>query len=209
MGNLKLRGNAKREFTADLMEVTVSVSTDGETAAYAIKKGKKETEKILKLLVELGADLSRVIMTNENVSEPSRYSDDGFYTFQKSISFMTQADLDLLERLSCGIIEREIDATYRERFCLSNAENVSKQVLQEALLDSRKKAEVMAETLGQKITGVESVKCDEYNDDDEDAEIRYCLCSEQESEIGGSLATQLSPGTITVEKHVDVSWIVE
>lgn len=47
MGKIKVRGSAKREFIADVMNVDISVYTDGETAASAIKKGKKETEKVL------------------------------------------------------------------------------------------------------------------------------------------------------------------
>lgn len=211
MGKLKLRGHTKRKFTADLMEVTISISTDGETAAYAINKGKRETEKVLKLLVELGIDLSKVKMINEYVSEPSRYDDEEWYSFEKSISFISQANLTLLERLSSGIVEREIDAIYRERFCVSNAENVEKQVLQEALLDSRKKAEAMAETLGQRITGIESAKCDGYEGDNEEEDdgIRFFSKGFVVDKYPDSLAEQLAPGTIVIEKSIDVSWIVE
>ena len=212
MGQIKIRGTAKKKYIADLMGVNITISTDGETAAYAIKKGKKEVEKVLKLLVELGADLSKVVMTNENVSEPSRYSHDEFYTFQKSISFMSKADLGLLERLSIGIIQREIDATYREHFCHSNAEEISKEVLQEALVDSRKKAEAIAESLGQKIVGIETAKCDEYCEDEDslcDTSYKLFPCSIDDDEFGSGLATQLSPGKISIERTIDVAWIVE
>lgn len=51
-----------------------------------------------------------------------------------------------------------------------------------------------------------STKCDEYDDDDvELLKPKMCL---QEG-VGGSLATQLSPDMITIEKSIDVSWIVE
>ena len=200
MGKLKLRGYAKRNFTADLMEVTLTVSTDGETAAYAINKGKKESEKVLELLAELGVDLSKVMMKNESVSEPSRYHDNDCYGFEKNISFMTNASLQLLERLSLGIAEREINATYRERFCLSNADNISKQVLQDALIDSRKKAEAVAETLGQRVVGIDSAKCDEYRNDDNDEDVSYCMkYTEREYAAGVLLADQLSPDKIEVE----------
>jgi len=87
-----------------------------------------------------------------------------------------RANLGLLEKLSLGITEAEIDATYRERFCLSNADDVRKQVLQEALADSCKKAEAVAETLGQKVVGIETAQCDEYRDDeDEEDAVAYKL----------------------------------
>lgn len=205
MGKIKINGSAKKEFRADIMKVDISISTEGETAASAINKGKKETEKILQLLVDLGFELSKVSMENDHVSNPSRYDDDKCYHFEKEISFTSSANLALLESISAGIIRDEINATYNETFCLSNFESAKKSVLQEALLDSKKKAEIIAETLGQKVVGIESAKCDEYSDDVGDG-IEYMCC---EQERGGSLASMLSPDTISVDKSIDVTWIIE
>lgn len=211
MGNLKVNGKARCKFTADLMEIIISVSTEGETAAYAIRKGKKETEKVLNLLVELGIDLSKVKMKTEDVTEPRYYNDDEGYRFEKKVSFMTKADLKLLERLSAEISEREIDATYRECFGLTDSVNIGKQVLRAALLESRKKAELIAETFGQKIVGIELAKCDDYRGDDEEDvyDTKFFLAPNSGPECLDSLSEQLSPDTIIVEKSVDVSWIVE
>ena len=46
MGKLKITGNAKKEFKADAMEITITIATDGETSAHALNKGKRETEKL-------------------------------------------------------------------------------------------------------------------------------------------------------------------
>ncbi|MDO4756141.1 MAG: SIMPL domain-containing protein [Parabacteroides sp.] len=206
MGKLKITGNAKKEFKADAMEITITIATDGETSAHALNKGKKETEKLLQLLVDIGIDLSSVTMKRDSISGPGRYNDDKLYRFEKNICFMSDANLTTLEMLSSGIIKDELNATYTENFCLYNTENAKKEVLQDALLDSKKKAEAIAETLGQKITGIDCAKCDEYDDDDvELLKPKMCL---QEG-VGGSLATQLSPDMITIEKSIDVSWIVE
>ena len=205
MGKIKINGSAKKEFKADIMKVDISISTAGETAASAINKGKKETEKLLQLLVDLGFELSKVSMENDHVSNPSRYDDDKCYHFEKEISFTSSANLALLESISDGIIRNEINATYDETFCLSNIESAKKSVLQDALLDSKKKAEIIAETLGQKVVGIESAKCDEYREDTEN-EIEYMCC---EQEHAGSLACLLSPDTISVDKSIDVTWIIE
>ena len=87
MGKIKINGSAKKEFKADIMKVDISIATAGETAASAINKGKKETEKLLQLLVDLGFELSKVSMENDHVSNPSRYDDDKCYHFEKEISF--------------------------------------------------------------------------------------------------------------------------
>lgn len=205
MGKIKINGSAKKEFKADVMRVDISISTAGETSASAINKGKKETEKVLQLLADLGFELSKVSMEKDRVSNPSRYDDDKYYHFEKEISLTSSANLALLESISDGLIKNEINATYDEAFYLSDIESAKKAVLQDALLDSKKKAEIIAETLGQKVVGIESAKCDEYREDAESE--RLYMCCEQERPV--SLAAMLSPDTISVDRSIDVTWNIE
>ena len=185
MGQIKIKGIAKKEFKADVMEITISISTKGETAALAVNKGKKETERVLQLLVDIGIDLSKATMKKERVSEPSRYDDDKFYEFEKDISLKTDANLNVLDILSSGIIDKEINATYTEYFSLSYVETAQNEVLQEALLDAKKKAETIAKTLGQKVVGIECAKCDDYDEDDIIEPIPHKMCLYEGG--GGSL----------------------
>lgn len=205
MGKIKVHGNAKKEFKADTMMVDISISTAGETSAIAITKGKKETEKVLQLLVNLKFELSKVSMEHDRVSSPGRYDDDKYYHFEKEISFTSSADLALLESISDGLIKNEINATYDETFYLSNIESAKKSVLQDALLDSKKKAEIIADTLGQKVVGLESAKCDEYEEEEFEHKVTY-ICQETATR---SLASRLSPDIIIVDKSIDVTWNIE
>lgn len=206
MGKFKIKGNAEKEFIADLMKVNIEISTLGETSASAIGKGKKESEKTLKLLSDLKVELSKVSMTSDKVLKPYHCNDDKFYHFEKNISFVTAANLTLLEALSDGIIQNEINATYNETFYLSNVEAANKAVIKEALLDAKKKAEALAQTLEKKVFGIESATCDDY-------EAKKSLTksiSLSDSYIGStSLATKLSPDVIRISKSIDTVWIID
>lgn len=205
MGSIKIKGIAKKEFRADVMKVDISISTSGETPASAINKGKKETENMLKLLLELGINLAEVTMESEQVSKPSNYKDDKLYYYDKEISFIALANLVMLDLLSEGISKSEINATYDEMFYLSNIEAAKKEVLQQALQDAKKKADILAETLGQKVVGLESTKCDEYEEEEFDHMV-HCL---HENRARTSLAAKLSPDTIIVDKSVYSTWLIE
>lgn len=205
MGQIKINGFAIKEFKADIMTVSISVSAKGETAAIAVKKGKKETEKILQLLVDIGLDLSKVKMKKDKVSEPNRYDGD-LYTYEKDISFSTETNLSILELVSNGIVNREINAAYTEFFSLSYIQEAQKEVLQEALLNSEKKAKAIAEALGQKIIGIESAKCNKYDDEDE---VLMPHAMSVRDYCDSSLEVQLSPDTVNIERSIDVAWLVE
>lgn len=207
MGQIKVRGSAKREFIADVMNVDVSVYTDGETAASAIKKGKKETEKVLELLESLGIDLSGVRMETDSVNAPSRYDDSGQYRFEKEISFGASANLSLLEAISNGIAKQEINAVYDEVFHLANSTEANKIVLQEALANSKNKAEAIAEGLGKAVLSMESAKCDDFRDSDDN--IEYEAEWSEREQAPKAAAEKLSPNVIVINKNIDVVWITD
>ncbi len=206
MGKIKINGSAKKEFKADVMSVNLSISTSGETSASAIMRGKKETEKLLRLLVDMGIDLGDVTMKGDRVSEPSRYNDDDLYHFSKEIVFAADANLATLELLSSGIISEEINTTYSETFCLSDTASAHNEVLQEALLDAKKKAEEIAKILGQKVIGIEEARCDAYEDDEPEEVVYKMSCAGRCEE---SLASKLSPDTVSIARSIDVIWNIE
>lgn len=207
MKQIKVKGYAKKEFVADIMEIRISISTRGETPSIALNKGKRETERVLQLLVDIGLDLANISMINDEVSEPSRYDDEKTFHFEKDVSFKTNVNLEMIEKISSGIMDEEINATYTESFALMDHASAEKNVLQSALIDAKKKAEAIAETLGQKVVGIECAKCDDYNDEEnEDSMVhKLCLCEGS----GSSLASKLSPRTIQIDKSIDVAWIIE
>ena len=206
MGKIKVNGSAKKEFKADVMKVRLTISTEGETSASAITRGKKETEKLLQLLVDMGIDLEDVVMKRDRVSEPSRYNDDDMFHFLKEIVFATETNLAILETLSAGIIREEINATYDESFCLSDTASAHNEVLQEALLNAKKQAEEFAKTLGQKVIGIEEARSDAY-EDDEPEEVVYKMAKPCSGE--GNLATKLSPDMVSIARCIDVIWNIE
>ncbi len=207
MAQIKINGIAKKKFNADVMKVYITVTGVGESAAIAIKKGKSDTEKILKLLQGVGINLSDVFVEADRVSAPGNYDDDNLYRFKKKLTFTSQVNLSLLELLKDGIVKEEIRAVYDESFVLSDMEKFKSSVLQDALLNSKNKAEAIAESLGKKIIGIESAKCDEYADiEDINQSVHYLR-----GDINAvpSLSELLSPDTVLIEKSIDVIWIIE
>ena len=174
MGSIKIKGIAKKEFRADVMQVNILISISGDTPASAINKGKKEIKSMLKLLLELGINLADVTMESEQISKPADYKDDRLYYYDKEISFIAPANLVMLDLLSEGISKSEINVAYDEMFYLSNIAAAKKEVLQQALQDAKKKADILAEALGQKVVGLESAKCDEYEEEEFDHMV-HCL----------------------------------
>lgn len=207
MGKIKITGTAKREVAADVMNIIIAISAKGKTPELAIREGKEDVEKLLQLLVNLGIDITKVEMQEEEVSDGSRYSDDkSEYKFSKRVNIKAALNLKLLETLGTGIADNRISAVYVENFYYSNERSLERELVREALMDSREQAFSLAEALGQSVKGMEEIIGEEYGS----------VTGYHEAEMscpymfgGDSLSAELAPHVLEFEKKINVIWLVE
>ena len=85
------------------------------------------------------------------------------------------------------------------------------QLLKEAVLDSKKKAEMIASAMGQKVIGIETLNAGErYNSYDSEEKAYYDQFSHKIGETHScSKSNRLQAPFITEYEHVDVEWIIE
>lgn len=210
MGTIKVIGKAEKEFTADIMEIVIEINVANPDYSKTLSQGNEETEKLLKILTDSGYNITDILLNKEDVSQDESESGKKYYEFNKAISFTTGASPANLVALSDELCKNKIKASYDHTFKLSNRKELENAVLKEALTDSRKKAEMISETFGQKITGIEKVDCDlryyavyaESNKGDLDAILR-CRTTNY------SLSEKISPDKIKLSKEIEVTWIME
>ena len=209
MGKIKITGTAKREVAADIMRISITVSAREKTPELAIREGKENVEKLLQLLVQLGIDITKVEMRDEDVSNESRYNSDSIiYKYEKELALKTKLDLALLEAIGIGISENRIAAEYSETFEFSGEKELEKEVLCEALADSKMKVDALVKTLGQAVKGIEEATGDTRTID------RPHIIAEghhfcKSVEVEDFFATKLAPYIIEISKEIVVTWIVE
>lgn len=210
MGTIKVIGKAEKEFTADIMEIVIEINVANPDYSKALSQGNEETEKLLKILTGLGYNITNILLNKEDVSEYESKSGNKYYGFSKVISLTTGASPANLVAISDALCKNQIKSSYNHKFKLSNRKELENAVLKEAMTDSRKKAEIISETFGQKITGIEKVDCDlryyavysESNEDNLDAILR-CRTTNY------SLSAKISPDKIKLSKEIEVTWIME
>ena len=207
MGKISVKGSAAMEFTADVMELSLTVNAESASAVTAAQKGKAQTEALLKTLAELGIDLAEMAMKSESVSEQRGFNGNPpTYRFTKNMELKTAASLPLLEEISAAIVENNIPAHYSESFALSNRGDCENQVITAALADARAKAELIASATGGRITGLDSAEY-EYCDG---AAVMCCKGAAGELMRGAEpLAARLSPDKVTVSKEIKTVWTAE
>ena len=105
------------------------------------------------------------------------------------------------------------DISFSTLYRVSNEAFLNKIVLKDAIEDSRKKAELLAESMGTRIIGIETANLSGDNDvydltkDEEDNEPEvYYMTRNTKSE---RLSDKLKPNNIPIRQEVKIVWLTE
>ena len=208
MGKLMIKGEAKRRVEADMETITIRFQSREGTSANAAERVISDSEEFLEIIKELGVDLSSIQLANDDIEQNS-YNDDIEVTATRELMLEIGYDIrfnnDILDIIQKNNMNVDLEVVHD----ISNRSALHEELIQEAVADSRKKAELIASATGQKIIGIDEVHLGE----------RYVesrmdwMCQEKERSIArpraAMLSDQLKAPVVTESETVNVTWIIE
>ena len=208
MGKLMIKGEAKRRVEADIETITIRFQSREGTSANAAERVISDSEEFLEIIKELGVDLSSIQLANDGIDQDS-YNDDIEVTATRELMIEIGYDIrfnnDILDIIQKNNMNVDLEVVHD----ISNRSALHEELIQEAVADSRKKAELIASATGQKIIGIDEVHLGE----------RYVesrmdwMCQEKERSIArpraAMLSDQLKAPVVTESETVNVTWIIE
>lgn len=166
MAELNIKGRATREVKCMESVHKFKFSKKGTSFAEATEKLDEEVEKFLSEAEEIGIKASS-FKTEGIVSEYDTYPEETEmrYSADQVISFKAAVALKLTNAFLQMIYNKKLDVEYNERHNFSNYSEIHKDLLKEAIEDSRRKAEMIASCAGKKLLGIKKVdtNIDRYN----------------------------------------------
>lgn len=207
MAKIKVNGKAEQEYKADKCRIYLTVQANKETSDKASKSVCTQVESLLEQLLQLGIKPEDIEVISDNISENSRYdSDDSSYLSERELSFCIPAEVKAVNKIRQIIENGYEDVSLRTEYFISNEKELQKQLLMDAIADSRARADVFAKATGREVISVHAA-----NLDDQDWEMysgvgeRGLLLKEASPY---SLSDQLTPEKIKLSADVAITWIV-
>lgn len=162
MGTLNIIGRAERKVHCNAMQIYLTFSACENTSALASKKAMQNCEDFLNLLQKNQIDISKLTIQDIDNSEEN-FSDEVKYCAEREIQLDTDYSMTFLNQLDVWIQQVDYSVSLSTNFYINNLEEVHQELLHEAINNSRQKAEILAETMHQKITGFETIQLDDYH----------------------------------------------
>lgn len=207
MGKLSIVGKAEREFSYNAVEITVKFYVREKTTAEAVNKMMEQNEKLLEAITEAGVNMKDIHVGDNAIEQ--YYSQDKMYVkATREMKIRLQFDMHFINSLMSMISEQDLSVDLDCKYQLTNREEIHMELMKEAVADSKKKAEVIAEVTGQKIVGIDSI----------DKERFYCVGFEYDEKddifydsmaIFSGLSNKLQSPITTESESISVVWLIE
>lgn len=207
MGKLTVMGKAEKSYTCDMMIITLSFQAYEKNTSSAVEIVMSQCERFLEILEEQGFDISNIHIGDNGVQ--CRKDDDNgelVIEAEREIKLRLAFDMKVLNEITEIIAKNSNYVDMDVSFTLSTMAESHNQLIKEAVIDSQKKAEMIAETTGQKVIGIDTMKIgDKYGRIQmNDEEIHYMKSSEPLSR-----ADMLKAPMYYDTNEVEVTWIIE
>ena len=162
MGAITVTGFAKRSVAYDRMIITVTFHAWAKTTDQVLTEIESQSEKFLQILKDEGFGIKSIQMKNTDLDEKKNNGSDKSFDISvsgsKSLLLDSPLNMKVINGIQDVIKENKMDASFSVSFYLSDTEELHRELLKEAIEDSRKKAEIIAESVGEKVIGIEEAQ---------------------------------------------------
>ena len=209
MKKIVTRGNASREVEYDMMDISIRFYAYEMTTKDALRRISAQTEEFLEKLETIGVDISG-IMAGKNEVSRDRYDERNRVEAVRRMSMRTAYGFGIVDAVMKIIEHSSYDADIDVVPFLSPdwVEEVNNILLKEATADARNKADLIAKSMGQIVSGIKELKTDEdyYVYDDTVLTSKGVIM--EKIEPSGNYS-KLSNERKTLRRSVYAEWMIE
>lgn len=208
MGKLKITGKASHEYSFDLVAITIRFQVHEHTAAEAMTKVLAQCEEFLSLMHDEGIAPDKIRIGDNSVEQ--EYDDKELdVCATREIILRVPFDMTFANYVMTLVQEKKYDVDINTDYQLSNRVQIHNDLIKEAIKDSKEKASFIAEEMGQKIVGIDSVEIgDRY-----DSYMDYMCCEQERPRRAcyGALphSNKLQSPVTEEYESVEVVWLIE
>ncbi len=220
MGKIKIIGKAKREYQPDQCEINLTLNARKRTSDVSSKQVNDQMEKLLAAFVDIGIQPENIVITTDKALPLSELRFQGsdespkefLYEAARGIRLTVSPDQRIINIIRDITEDGFKNISFSRTYKVSNEIALRKELLKEAIADSKAQALFLAESMGQRIVGVETANLsgrEEFSDSWESEiektmrNLRGCSPSQR------PLSDKLKADTIELSAEVNIVWLID
>ena len=207
MSIFKIRGQAQKVVTYDIVEIEISFVAKNKDSYIASKKALEESDRFLNEVNSIGLSAETFVLSDDRTSEG--YRDDGEFKSTREIGIRVPFNMEMINQIRNILDEGRYAAEFNLNYEYSKMDELHRELLTEALRDSKANADALANSMNMKVKGIDSINVEEKEAVTMDWMEQECttLCRRKGSPLIES--DKLKAGETCEEASLDVKWIIE
>ena len=205
MGTIQVSCKAARKVECDLLEYTLTFTRTKGSVSLAIDAVEKDMEKTLEALKNFGVAIEHIHVEKDSVDEGYSQKDTAVFECERKVRFKIKANNAFTNRLMDILKNNQISALVDTNYYYSEEQKLRKELLKEALQDSKSKAELLAGANQQTVVGIEKIEESGRYENPVDF---MCIGQEKYTKRK-SLSDQLGTKELNIEAEILVTWNIQ
>ena len=206
MGKMTIEGRAEKTVACDVMKITIEFQVSADSSFKVLKEINAQCEEFLQTVSELIPMKEIHVGDNKVCQEFDDETKTMIVLAQRQLTIKSAFDMKLVNYFMKLSEEKKYDVNISVDYELSNSKEIHDTLIKEAFADSRKKAEMIAESIGGKISGIKSL---EIGDRYVVNKMLLMAAPAPESVPNMEYTSQLQAPTRKEEEKISVVWIIE
>ena len=207
MGVLIVKGNSTKEFTCDVMYIKFVFKAWDNTSEQAIGKVRTNCNAFIQALENEGVSIENIHLNDEKITTSKDDKNIIWVNASRKIELRLNFNMRLLNRISDIVRDNGFTVDMDESFTLSNMNEIHAQLIKDAVIDSKNKAEMIAQTMGQKVKGIIELDAQHISSNLDD-DCYYDIFSKLNSN-SDSVSDRLQAPLTKEYENVEVKWEIE
>lgn len=204
---ISVSGEGIVEAQPDRATISVGVVTRDKNPSAVQAANAKAATSVINSIVALGIERKNISTGNYNFNPIYRHFDNGRreldgYEATNSVTIIVD-DLNLVGKIIDAALNHGANRVDSLNFGLRDKNSYQGEALRLAVLDAKRKAEIVARTLGKNIVGIRSVS---INSSHVDSPRNYKMARSMAPEDAGNFETPIESGTLTCLASVHVEF---
>lgn len=207
MGVLIVKGNSTKEFTCDVMYIKFVFKAWDNTSEQAIGKVRTNCNAFIQALENEGVSIENIHLNDEKITTSKDDKNIIWVNASRKIELRLKFNMNFLNCISDIVRDNGFTVDMDVSFTLSNMNEIHAQLIKDAVIDSKNKAEMIAQTMGQKVKGIIELDAKHISSDLDD-NIFYDIFAKfnRNSE---SVSDRLKAPLTKEYENVEVKWEIE
>ena len=207
MSTIKIKGYASRKVNADIIRYRITFIAKDMKVSKASERVKSQCDIFLRDMKKIGFDISKFHLDKDVVEKEYNREEK---KVSRTVSIETVFDPKINNVMFSIIKDNDLNVETETDFFVSDVARIQEELLKEALLESKKKAELIAEANNQKVKYADQISDDKHdNNYDYYKENLRCGDALDLDLKDDSLSAELSAKQMDEYAYLYVTWVIE